>query len=86
MQDVTFSCSRAVAVTPSDTVPISFGTAPPNPPYARRLFVGGAGSLAVVTIGGDTVPYVAAAGTYLYVNCTQVKATGTSAVGIVAEY
>ena len=50
MQDVTDSFTRAVAVTPSDTVPISFGAAPPNPPYARRLFVGTAGTVTLIVV------------------------------------
>ena len=86
MHDTTDSFNRAVAVTPSDTVPISFGAAPPNPGYARRLFIGSAGAVTLITLGGDTVQYVAQAGTYIRINCTQVKASGTVATGIIAEY
>lgn len=81
-----FSCSRAVDVTPNDTTPVSFGTAPPNPPKFRRLFVGTGGTISLITVGGDTVSYTVTSGSYLWVEGTIVKATGTSATNIVAEY
>ena len=40
-----------------------------------------------MTVGGDTVTYTAVpSGTYLNVRAARVKATGTSASNIVAEY
>jgi hypothetical protein len=84
-QVVDFSCSRAVAVTPSDTVPVSFGTSP-LPSYFRRLHVGGPGAVKVLTTSGDAVVYLAAIAGYLWVQGTLVYATGTTATSIVAEY
>ena len=79
------SAVRAWAVTPSDT--IANDGAPAGVPYAQRLFVGGAGNVTLVTTFGDTVEYQnVPAGTYLYVMASFVKATGTSATNIVAEY
>jgi hypothetical protein len=71
------SFASAAAVTPSDTVPLATA--------AQALWIGGAGSVAVVTISGQTVTLAAvAAGTLLPLACTQVKATGTTATNILA--
>jgi hypothetical protein len=91
MHDVADSFSRAVAVTPSDTTPISFGAAPPNPSYARRLYVPTSGSVTLVTLGGDTVEYLIQSEAvmtpiYIRINFVQVKATGTTCTNMVAEY
>lgn len=81
MTQSNFIAERAVSVTPSDTLPI------PTIPFARRLYIGGAGNVTVVTQFGDTVTFVAfPAGQYLYTACKQVRATGTTATNIVAEY
>jgi hypothetical protein len=69
----------AVEVTPSDTESLTF--------VSKRLFVGGAGNVTLVTAGGQTVEYAAVpAGAYLNVRATQVMATGTTATNIVNEY
>ena len=86
MLDVTDSYTRAVAVTPTDTVPTAL-FAQPGPAYARRLWVGENGTVTLLTLGGDTVQYVVQVdGVYLLVNFTQVMNTGTSAHEMVAEY
>ena len=66
--------SRAAAVTPSDSTEI----------YASALFVGGAGNVAVVTEGGDTVTFSGVqAGSMLVLRIKQVRATSTTATNIV---
>ena len=66
--------SRAAAVTPSDTTQI----------YASALFVGGAGNVAVVTEGDDTVTFSGVqAGSMLVLRIKQVRATSTTATNIV---
>ena len=69
--------SSTTAVVPSDTVPLS------NP--AQVLWVGGAGSLTVITPAGQTVTFAAVpAGVVVPIQATTVKATGTTATSIVA--
>ena len=77
--DLLAPASHAAAVVPSDTADL---------PYAsKRLFVGGGGAVALITIGGDAVTYSnVAAGTYLQVRASRVLATGTTATTIIAEY
>jgi hypothetical protein len=66
--------SRAAAVTPSDTTQI----------YASALFVGGAGNVAVVTEGDDTVTFTGVqAGSMLVLRIKQVRSTSTTATNIV---
>jgi hypothetical protein len=77
--DLLSPASHAAAVTPSDSADL--------PTASKRLWVGGAGAVALVTVGGDTVTYAGVpAGTYLKVRAARVKATGTTATNIVAEY
>jgi hypothetical protein len=60
---------NAAAVTKSDATVFA----------ASTLYVGGAGDVAVTTVGGDTVTFSAmAAGTILPVLVTQVKAATTA--------
>jgi hypothetical protein len=66
--------SRAAAVTPSDTTEI----------YASALYIGGAGNVAVVTEGGDTVVFSGVqAGSMLVLRIKQVRSTSTTATNIV---
>ena len=66
--------ARAAAVTPSDSATT----------FANALYIGGAGNVAVVTEGGDTVTFSGVpAGTTLVVRVTQVRATNTTATNIV---
>ncbi len=76
--DLLSPASHAAAVTPSDTVAL--------PTASKRLWIGGAGTVRVLTVGGSTVSYTAPAGAYLQVRIAQVFATGTTATLIVAEY
>ena len=77
--DLTSPASDGAAVTPSDTVAL--------PVASKRLWIGGAGNVTIVTIAGTTLTYTGVpAGTYLHVRASQVKATGTTATNIVAEY
>lgn len=49
------------------------------------LYVGGAGDLAVITMGGDQVTFTAApAGAFLPIQVTRVLSTGTTATNILA--
>lgn len=69
---------HAIAVTKSDTTTFA------NP---STIYVGGAGDVAVRTIGGDTVTFSAmAAGTILPVLCDRVMSTNTTATLLVRMY
>lgn len=70
---------NAAAVTPHDTNEL--------PNYSRGLYIGGAGNLVIVTVGGDTVTFSnVPAGTVLPVRAKIVKSTSTTATSIVALY
>jgi hypothetical protein len=78
-EDLLSPACCAAEVIPSDTAPLNF--------VSKRLWVGGAGSVTLVTAGGETVEYASVpAGAYLQVRATQVMATGTTATNIVNEY
>ena len=69
--------TRAVSVTPSDDDDMDFP--------ARALYIGGAGSVSVITVGGDTTTFSdLPAGYILPVRIARVRATGTTATGIVS--
>lgn len=74
---LTSPASRAAAVTPNDTTDLAT--------VARALWVGGMGDVSVITAGGDTVTFAGVAG-LLPVRVTRVRATGTTATGIVAVW
>lgn len=77
--DLLGPASHAAAVVPNDGADL--------PTASKRLFVGGAGAVTLVTVGGDTVTYMSViAGAYLQVRAARVKATGTTATAIIAEY
>ena len=79
------SFQNAVAVTPHDTNPV-IGTAL-NPLLISGIYVGGAGNVTVITAGGQTTLFTAPpVGSTIYVRCTHVKSTGTSATALVALY
>lgn len=66
----------AAAVTPSNTTVL---------PETRGLYVGGTGDVAVVMRSGDAVTFRSVqAGTLIPIRVRQVRATGTTASGIVA--
>lgn len=74
---------RAAAVTPSDTADIPAVTGGTN--NGCVLYVGGAGNLKVLTVGGDEVTLTAVpVGTFVPVQVLRVFATGTTATNIVA--
>jgi hypothetical protein len=78
-EDLLGPATRAVAAATSDTVAL--------PNVSKRLWVGGAGNVKLVTLGGDTVIYTAVpAGTYLNVRATQIFATLTTASNIIVEF
>jgi len=65
---------NGAAITPSDTTVIA----------ARSLYVGVAGSVSVVMAGGATLTFQGvAAGTFLPIIVQKVRATGTTASGII---
>ena len=80
-----FFYERAAAVTPSDNANASLFI-DEGFPHARALYIGGSGSLTVVTAGGDTVTFANVAVGELRLAVRQVKASGTSASGLVAMY
>jgi hypothetical protein len=76
--DLDGPASRLRAVTPSDSAPL--------PIASKALYVGGAGSIAIIAVN-DTAPVTLAgvpAGSVLRIRATQVMATNTTASGIVA--
>ena len=74
---------RAASVTPSDTVDIPSVTGGTN--NGCVLYVGGAGNVRVLTVGGDDVTFVGlSAGQFIPVQVKRVYATSTTATNIVA--
>ena len=68
---------HAAAVTPNDSVDLANAT--------RGIFVGGAGNLAVITLGGETVTLTGVtAGSMLRLRVSRIKSTGTTATNIMA--
>lgn len=65
----------AAAVMPSETVDLTFA--------CRALWVGTAGDIKVLTVGGDTVTFIGFSG-WLPLRCARVFSTGTTASNIVA--
>lgn len=64
----------AVSITPADS----------DIDHVSALYIGGAGNVAVIAVGGGEVTFNSVpAGTILPIACTQVKSTGTSATNIV---
>lgn len=69
--------AQAATVTPNDGADL--------PTASRALYVGTAGNLSVVTVGGSTVTLVGASG-WMPVRAARVLATGTTASDIVAVW
>lgn len=68
---------HAAVVTPNDNNDLSDVT--------RWVFIGGAGALAVITAGGETLTISGlTAGTLLPLRVSRIQATGTTATNIVA--
>lgn len=67
---------HAAVVTPSDTVDMTH--------VSRRLYVGGTGTITLITAGGETVLFSAVpVATQLPIQATRVKVTGTTATLII---
>lgn len=73
---LTVSPSHGVAVTPSDTDELAH--------YSLGVSVAAAGNIAGVTMDDDEVTFYVAAGVMFPVRLKQIKATDTTATGIVA--
>lgn len=68
---------NAAAVTPNDSADLAT--------VARALWIGGAGDVSVITVGGDTVTLAGAtAGSIIPARVSRVRSTGTTATSIVA--
>jgi hypothetical protein len=77
---------HAIAVTPADTALTDAGG---NPILTRGICFAGAGALSVVMAGGETCVFPSgslAAGIVHPIMATQIRATGTTASGIVAVF
>jgi hypothetical protein len=71
--------SKFSAVTTSDTADLAY--------VSRALVIGTGGTLTVISEAGDTVLFAAVSdGAILPIKCSRVKATGTTATGIVALF
>ena len=80
-RDASGPARRAGAVTPSDTVDLTS--------YAKALYVGAAGNVRVLTVGGEDADAVTFANHpvgWLPVQVRRVLATGTTATQIVAAF
>lgn len=74
------SATGAVAVTTSDSTDLARGA-------TKALYIGGAGNVAVITSGGDTITFTAiTVGSFHPISVKRVLATGTTATNIVAVY
>ena len=80
-RDASGPARRAAMVTPSDTVDLTA--------YAKALYVGAAGNVRVLTVGGedgDAVTFANHPVGWLPVQVRRVMATGTTATQIVAAF
>ena len=80
-RDASGPARRAGAVTPSDAVDLTV--------YAKALYVGAAGNVRVLTVGGEDADAVTFANHpvgWLPVQVRRVLATGTTATQIVAAF
>lgn len=69
--------NHAAAVTPHDVNELAY--------YSKAIYVGGAGTLKVTTVGGETVTFAAVpAGTTIPLRVKVVFDNGTNATSIVA--
>lgn len=79
IEGLTSPADNAVAVTPSDTAPLTY--------VSRALYIGVAGNVAVTMQGGGNVTFVGIpAGTVLPIRATHVRSTSTTATSIVNLY
>lgn len=78
------SASKAVTVTPSDTLDLTF----PSGVYGTKyLYVGVAGDVSITTASGDDVVLKAlAAGVFHPISVRRIKNTSTTATNMLAVY
>lgn len=70
---------RAFAITGNDSTDLTV--------YPRAIYVGGAGNVKVITLGGDTVTFSGVlAGTVLPVRVKRVFSTDTTATNLIGIY
>ena len=70
---------NAAAVTPNDSTDLNFVT--------RALYIGTGGTLSVnMAETGDSVSYTVYDGQQIVISVARVRATGTTATGIVAQW
>lgn len=70
---------NAASITPSDDDDLAN--------VSKSLFVGGAGTLKIDTVGGSTVTFTGVvAGSIIPVRAAKIYATGTTATNIVSMY
>ncbi len=78
------SYQGGVAVTPSDTVNITF---PTGTPYGRAIYVDVTGDVAALMADGTTVTFAdVAAGVFHKIGVKRINSTGTTATGIKVMY
>ena len=83
-QDTYRSYDRGLNAPAADAFTITPDDDNDLPIAARAVYVGGGGSLSVVTLAGNTVVFAGlGAGTILPISVVRVRATNTSATGIV---
>lgn len=70
--------TRAVTITPSNSVNLDDDT--------NAIFVGGAGVVAVMMPGGETVNFTCVAGQVLPISARRINSTNTTATLLVALY
>lgn len=77
LQTPTAAFAHAEAVTPSDTVDLTY--------VSGMLYVGSVGDVTVITKNGETVLFKAVpTGTFVPIRASRVKTTGTTASQITA--
>jgi hypothetical protein len=69
--------SHAFSITPDNDTDLAY--------LPRAIYVGGYGSLAIVTPSGETVTFVDASG-WMPIRAARVLATGTTATDLVGVY
>ncbi|NNH59461.1 hypothetical protein HLI01_22255 [Rhizobium laguerreae] len=71
--------SNAAAVTPNDSTDLTY--------TSRAIYIGGAGNLAVIMAGGQTVTFTGVlAGAVIPIRASRVMSTNTTATSIVAVW
>ncbi|KWX71620.1 hypothetical protein AMQ84_27245 [Paenibacillus riograndensis] len=83
MSITSITYTGGVAVTPSDTLSITY---PTGTPYSRAIYVGVSGDVTALMADGSTVLFKAAPVGHLYIAVKRINATNTTATNIVALY